>query len=660
MKIENNEFDINSYDTSDSKIDMYDENMISLSFNQALVKYEGGQNLHSPYFEEWDEKIDLIHDVFSRWSKQLETITFTGAQYSKALYEMHKTFMEDLIAFDFSTEIVNDLYSFADMLKELSSMHEALFESIKSSMIEYIKEFNEKIVMKVKDNKKVYNKYFDDYFNIVSKQLNQRSKSGSIEAIRKRIADSKKDLELLRMSYLDSLNEVIIHTKVDLIDKVCVCIYSFGSYFRQGFSMLEKLEPQLHSSTRKVAARSNILKHLKVQLENEKEKCRKDSENTENPNLRLKEKEGFVFKQNSIKDWLLRYLIIRDEWLFMVKRAKKSYRYNFNDARLFWNIFLAKIRKSAEYPDLPVFEIVSVKDNKTFVLFVENNKEMEEWISVLNLKVQRLIENPKPHDIKIQKYNSQDVKNFTSKPSLFDNDTEVIGIEGKDRHEEDQDTKILEETKQLINENICADCKTPFPEWYSSNLGVMLCITWSGYHRGLTTDISRIKSLTLDEQSLNMIKYLKSVISNDINNKVFEAKTSNADKDRRKNTKDFVKNKYEKKKYCKDLPNSGKKNDDLLQIWAKALEENNIIKLFPIIWFGMANLNQCFEFITKEGAKFKGTLLHFAWKLNNKDAILLLIHNNADSTIKDSNGMTPEELALIENNIDILNLLQNI
>jgi retron-type reverse transcriptase len=95
------------------------------------------------------------------------------------------------------------------------------------------------------------------------------------------------------------------------------------------------LEPQLHSSTKKVAARSSIIKHLKLQLTKEKEKCKRDGENNDIPNLRIKEKEGFVFKQNSIKEWLLRYLIIRDESLFTVKKEKKSNRYSFNDATFF-------------------------------------------------------------------------------------------------------------------------------------------------------------------------------------------------------------------------------------------------------------------------------------------------------------------------------------
>lgn len=332
--LDNSPIESGSARSNESRSELYDENMISMSFNQALVKYENGQTLHSPYFEEWDEKIDLISDVFNRWTIHLERIAESGRESSKHLHELHKIFMEDLIAFDFSTEIVNDLYSFADMLRELASMQDSLYESVKSSLLEYIKEFNEKFVVKVKEEKKVYNKKFDEYYNNVSKLVNFK-KSPSSESLNNKISEAKKALEQIRVSYLDNLNEIIIHTKVDLIDKVCVSIYCFGSFFKQGCALFEKLEPQLHSSTKKVAARNNILKHLKLQLDKEREKCKRDGENTDKPNLRLKNKEGFVFKQNSIKEWLLRYLIVRDESLFTVKRAKKGYRYDFNDAKLF-------------------------------------------------------------------------------------------------------------------------------------------------------------------------------------------------------------------------------------------------------------------------------------------------------------------------------------
>lgn len=533
---------------SSEKSDLYDENMISMSFNQALVKYENGQTLHSPYFSEWDEKIDLIQEVFKRWGSNLEKIAQAGHESSKTLNDLHKILMEDLIAFDFSTEIVNDLYSFADMLRELSSMQDSLYDSVKSSLQEYIKEFTQNFISKVKDSKKVYNKKFDEYYNFINKLVTSR-KSASPEVLQAKIDETRKDLELIRISYLDNLNEIIIHTKVDLIDKVCVCIYCFGSFFKQGASLFEKLEPQLHSSTKKVAARNNIIKHLKLQLEKEKEKCKRECDNKDKPNLRLKDKEGFVFKQNSIKEWLLRYMIIRDESLFTVKRAKKGQRYDFNDAKFFCNIFLAKIRRSVDYPDLPVFEIMSLKDNKTFCLLVENTKEMDEWINVLNLKMQRLIENPQPHAVNLSKYRS--VQRVDHSVLEVDEDTDVVGFRNEaDSAAYDKEKLLKEEVKSMINDNICADCKTPFPEWFSSNLGVLVCITCSGYHRGLSTDISRVRSLTLDTQTLNTLKFLKSVIENEINRKVFEAKQSNVEKDRKKNNiKDFIKNKYEKKKF---------------------------------------------------------------------------------------------------------------
>lgn len=651
----------NSVFSVDSKTDLYDENMISMSFNQALVKYQQGQTLHSPYFEEWDEKIDYIYEVFNRWTLNLDKIAKTGHESSHALDELHRILMEDLIAFDFSTEIVNDLYTFADMLRELASMQDSLYESVKSTLHDYIQEFNENFVKKVKESKKTYNKKFDDYFNNVSKLVSSK-KNSNTEAHYQKINEAKDNLEEVRISFLDSLNEIIIHTKVDLIDKVWVGIYSFGSFFKQGSSLFERLEPQLHSSTKKVAARNNIIKHIKLQLDNEKEKCKRDGKNNDTPNLRIKDKEGFVFKQNSIKEWLLRYLIVRDESLFTVKREKKSNRYNFNDATHFWNIFLAKIRKSSDYPDQPVFEIVSVKDNKTFLLLVENQKEMQEWIHVLNLKVQRLIENPKAHDLYVNKSYSYDPRSISDKMTLFDKDTEIINYENAAEKEKDEkDNQINAEIGSIINDNICADCKTPFPEWFSINLGVLLCIQCSGFHRSLSTDVSRVRSLTLDQQTMNTLKFLKWVIQNDINHKVFEAKQSSVEKERKKNNvKDFVKAKYDKKKFCQGLPSSSKKQEDLIQTCIKAIVSEDIIKLYPIICFGMVDINQLFEYKDNEGNKENITLLHLAVKWNSSDVISLLLHNSADATSKNSNGISPEDLALIENKIDILELLQNV
>ena len=46
--------------------------------------------------------------------------------------------------------------------------------------------------------------------------------------------------------------------------------------------------------------------------------------------------------------------------------------------------------------------------------------------------------------------------------------------------------------------NECADCGAPRPGWASWNLGVFLCVRCAQLHRALGTDISKVKSLSLD------------------------------------------------------------------------------------------------------------------------------------------------------------------
>lgn len=46
--------------------------------------------------------------------------------------------------------------------------------------------------------------------------------------------------------------------------------------------------------------------------------------------------------------------------------------------------------------------------------------------------------------------------------------------------------------------SVCADCGVLSPEWGSLNLGIVVCIECSGFHRKLGVHVSKIRSLTLD------------------------------------------------------------------------------------------------------------------------------------------------------------------
>ncbi|KAF2808730.1 ArfGap-domain-containing protein [Mytilinidion resinicola] len=58
-------------------------------------------------------------------------------------------------------------------------------------------------------------------------------------------------------------------------------------------------------------------------------------------------------------------------------------------------------------------------------------------------------------------------------------------------------SKLLEIQKENKN-NVCVDCNAPSPQWASPKLGVFMCLSCSGVHRGLGVHISFVRSITMD------------------------------------------------------------------------------------------------------------------------------------------------------------------
>uniref|UniRef100_A0A8C7T7C6 ArfGAP with dual PH domains 2 n=1 Tax=Oncorhynchus mykiss TaxID=8022 RepID=A0A8C7T7C6_ONCMY len=72
----------------------------------------------------------------------------------------------------------------------------------------------------------------------------------------------------------------------------------------------------------------------------------------------------------------------------------------------------------------------------------------------------------------------------------------------------DRNKTILLELGKLPENNQCADCSAPDPDWASYKLGVFVCLNCSGVHRNLS-NISRVKSIRLDFWDDELVKFMK-------------------------------------------------------------------------------------------------------------------------------------------------------
>lgn len=117
-----------------------------------------------------------------------------------------------------------------------------------------------------------------------------------------------------------------------------------------------------------------------------------------------------------------------------------------------------------------------------------------------------------------------------------------------------QNQATIKSLLKLETNKICSDCKrNKHPRWASWNLGVFICIRCSGIHRGMGTHISRVKSVDLDSWT---DEQLQSVLSwgNARANKYWEAKLTPGHAPSEAKIENFIRTKYELKRWVMDGP----------------------------------------------------------------------------------------------------------
>jgi Arf-GAP/coiled-coil/ANK repeat/PH domain-containing protein len=189
-----------------------------------------------------------------------------------------------------------------------------------------------------------------------------------------------------------------------------------------------------------------------------------------------------------------------------------------------------------------VFEILS--PSAGIFLQAENPDEMREWISALEGGITRVLQGHSPvlKPVDDAEYGDWEV---------FERDVEDVGSGVKT-------VEVLRTLASVDGNGACADCgSSKNVDWASVNLGIMLCITCCGAHRGLGRGVSKVKSAELDRWDASTLRIME-LLGNEKVNLIYEAALEKKGSTWKKLSEDsgqterelFAKKKWSEKLFC--------------------------------------------------------------------------------------------------------------
>ena len=468
-----------------------------------------------------------------------------------------------------------------------------------------------------------------------------------------------KSYELSKYNYFLTINKFLMLIKLKLPEIMSLLIHSYIEYFKTTNNELNETSIRVRKNLESLLNAINI----KNKIENETNINRKRITDEFQSFVKTKsEKEGFLFmKEKDSWKFNKRYVKIENGHLIYYK-IKKSYKPNFQhlDNKIFTNIIdnvnteisydickllfsnVKKYEKNSPYPFC--FE-VNVASSKTgYIFYADTEYEMEEWISAITNAISNQISDFK-EDKEDNSNNKKDNKNIFNSTNflLEENDEELNKFKNKNL------------INSLIAGNICADCGAINPTWLSINWLTLLCMDCSGIHRSLGVQISKIKSLELDNINSDYIYLLFLIKQSDINQILEEKINEIGEKkpkpnDSRENKELFIINKYKNKKY---MNNQNDKNDIIKNIFDN-IKNNNLVNVYKFIISAHIELNNIYSYNGEEWG-----FVHYSVKEGNLFMIKLLYMLGADITLKDKKGLKPVDYANTAKQKEIFDFLKD-
>jgi len=440
------------------------------------------------------------------------------------------------------------------LLSTLSDIAGNLRQSVDAFLIQSMEHFRARHIQTCADSADKLERVREEYEAAITKRLSRRKKDmgqlghlpsatsdlmakvkGSKREIEQEeearkelalVAGARRSFELLRFDHTNVLNEMLTERRLELIEMVCASFLAFITFFHEGSYVADTVKVQVDNinthmqwkrplyvidkqtikqqrkalETHMSTLQSAITFHVTTAIPTAASPPSILPPSPDSPSpivmrrgkaIKL-EKSGYLRKQSSSlkKDWKRRWFSLQQGQLFYVR--------SWSDLEPVHvvNVLICTVRVSSKSELDLCFDLIS-PNKRVYTLQADSESERKEWMDVFQDCVETMLTSS-------SSLLSHGEKNMTSKELAKLNDDKG---------------NMLDRIRKA--NPTCADCDATEPDWASINLGVLICIDCSGIHRSLGVHVSKVRSVTLDSWTTELLE-LMVAIGNTRYNELYE------------------------------------------------------------------------------------------------------------------------------------------